>query len=212
MTEETPVRRRILDAAFSTFIEAGYAATTMLEIARRAHVSKRELYAVVGNKQEMLATCIRERSQRLRPPDDLPEPHDRASLEGALIAVGSGLLRETTQDTVIAAFRLAIAEAVHAPEVAAALDQYGRRTGRAALTAITTRARDHGLLVGDPGRDGRAVLRAVVGRPDDEPAAARRRPTRPRGDRPASHQRDSRAPATTRRLVSCAGDLRDIFC
>jgi AcrR family transcriptional regulator len=150
MTEETPVRRRILDAAFSTFIEAGYAATTMLEIARRAHVSKRELYAVVGNKQEMLATCIRERSQRLRPPDDLPEPHDRASLEGALIAVGSGLLRETTQDTVIAAFRLAIAEAVHAPEVAAALDQYGRRTGRAALTAITTRARDHGLLVGDP--------------------------------------------------------------
>src|SRR3954447_9037814 len=111
MTEETPVRRRILDAAFSTFIEAGYAATTMLEIARRAHVSKRELYAVVGNKQEMLATCIRERSQRLRPPADLPAPHDRASLEGALIAVGSRLLGETTQDTVIAAFRLAIAEA-----------------------------------------------------------------------------------------------------
>jgi AcrR family transcriptional regulator len=150
MTEETPVRRRILDAAFSSFVEAGYAATTMLEIARRAHVSKRELYAVVGNKQEMLATCIRERSQRLRPPDDLPEPNDRASLEGALIAVGSRLLSETTQDTVVAAFRLAIAEAVHAPEVAAALDQYGRRTGRAALTAITTRARDHGLLDGDP--------------------------------------------------------------
>ena len=150
MTEATPVRNRILDAAFSTFIEAGYAATTMLEIARRARVSKRELYAVVGNKQEMLATCIRERSQRLRPPADLPEPHDRASLEGALIAVGSGLLRETTQDTVVAAFRLAIAEAVHAPEVAAALDRYGRRTGRAALTAITTRARDHGLLDGDP--------------------------------------------------------------
>jgi AcrR family transcriptional regulator len=150
MTEETPVRNRILDAAFSTFIEAGYAATTMLEIARRARVSKRELYAVVGNKQEMLATCIRERSQRLRLPDDLPEPNDRAALEGALTAVGSRLLRETTEDTVIAAFRLAIAEAVHAPEVAAALDQYGRRTGRAALTAITTRARDHGLLVGDP--------------------------------------------------------------
>ena len=122
----------------------------MLEIARRAHVSKRELYAVVGNKQEMLATCIRERSQRLRLPDDLPEPHDRATLEGALVAIGSQLLRETTHHTVIAAFRLAIAEAVHAPEVAAALDQYGRRTGRAALTAVTTRARDRGLLDGDP--------------------------------------------------------------
>jgi AcrR family transcriptional regulator len=150
MSEETPARSRILDAAFSTFIEAGYTATTMLAIARRARVSKRELYAVVGNKQEMLVTCIRERSQRLRLPDDLPDPHDRASLEGALITIGTQLLRETTHDTVIAAFRLAIAEATHAPEVAAALDHYGRRTGRAALTAITTRARDHGLLDGDP--------------------------------------------------------------
>src|SRR5689334_7722139 len=33
---EAPVRHRILDAAFATFTEAGYAATTMLEIARRA--------------------------------------------------------------------------------------------------------------------------------------------------------------------------------
>ena len=130
------MRRRILDAAFSAFIEAGYAATTMLEIAKRARVSKRELYAVVGNKQEMLVTCIRERSRRLRPPDDLPEPHDRATLERVLIAVGTQLLRETTQETVIAAFRLAIAEAVRAPEVAAALDAHGRQTGRAALTAI----------------------------------------------------------------------------
>ena len=77
MTEETPVRRRILDAAFSTFIEAGYAATTMLEIARRARVSKRELYAVVGNKQDMLVTCIRERSRRLRPPLRYDHTHNQ---------------------------------------------------------------------------------------------------------------------------------------
>jgi AcrR family transcriptional regulator len=147
---ETPVRRRILDAAFSAFIEAGYASTTMLEIARRARVSKRELYAVVGNKQDMLVTCIRERSRRLRPPDDLPEPHDRATLEGQLLSVGTQLLRETTQETVIAAFRLAIAEAVRAPEVAAALDAHGRRIGRAALTTIITQAQTHRLLDGHP--------------------------------------------------------------
>jgi len=148
--DDTPVRRRILDAAFSAFIEAGYAATTTLEIARRAKVSKRELYAVVGNKQEMLVTCIRERAQRLRPPDDLPEPRDRATLERLLVAVGTQLLRETTTDTVIAAFRLAIAEAVRAPEVAAALDVHGRQTGRAALTAIMTKAQHQGLLDGRP--------------------------------------------------------------
>jgi AcrR family transcriptional regulator len=148
--DETPVRRRILDAAFSAFTEAGFAATTMLEIARRARVSKRELYAVVGNKQDMLVTCIRDRSRRLRPPEDLPEPHDRATLERVLLSVGTQLLRETTQETVIAVFRLAIAEAVRAPEVAVALDAHGRQTGRATLTTIITQAQNHGLLDGHP--------------------------------------------------------------
>ena len=151
MPDGSPVRRRILDAAFSAFIDAGYAATTTLEIARRARVSKRELYAVVGNKQEMLVACIRERASRLRLPDGLPDPDDRDTLERVLVAVGAQLLRETTNDTVIAVFRVAIAEAVRAPEVAEALELHGRRTGRAALTAIMTHATDRGLLDGHPG-------------------------------------------------------------
>ena len=147
---ETPVRQRILSAAFSAFIEAGYTETSTLEIARRARVSKRELYAVVGNKQEMLAACIRERAKRLQAPADLPEPRDRDTLERALAAFGAQLLRETTNPTVIAVFRLAIAEAVRAPEIAATLDSHGRQTGRAALTSIITQAQSHGLLNGRP--------------------------------------------------------------
>ena len=147
---ETPARQRILSAAFSAFTEAGYAGTSTLEIASRARVSKRELYAVVGNKQEMLAACIRERAKRLQAPADLPEPRDRDTLERALAAFGTQLLRETTDPTVIAVFRLAIAEAVHAPEVARALHSSGRQTSRAALTAIMTQAQSHGLLSGRP--------------------------------------------------------------
>jgi AcrR family transcriptional regulator len=148
--DETPVRQRILDAAFSAFMEAGYAGTSTLEIARRARVSKRELYAVVGNKKEMLVACIRERAKRLRAPLDLPEPRDRDTLEHALVAFGTQLLRETTDATVIAVFRLAITEALRAPEVAGTLDTFGRQTSRAALTAIMTQARSHGLLSGRP--------------------------------------------------------------
>ena len=148
--DELPVRRRILDAAFSAFMDAGYAATTTLEIARRARVSKRELYAVVGNKQEMLVACIRERASRLRLPGGLPDPDDRDTLERVLAAVGVQLLRETTNDTVIAVFRLAIAEAARAPEVAEALELHGRQTARAALTAIMTHATARGLLDGHP--------------------------------------------------------------
>jgi len=53
--EEAAARRRILSAAFAAFTENGYAGTSTLEIATRAHVSKRELYGLVGNKQELLA-------------------------------------------------------------------------------------------------------------------------------------------------------------
>jgi AcrR family transcriptional regulator len=147
---ETAVRQRILSAAFSAFTEAGYAETSTLEIATRARVSKRELYAVVGNKQELLVACIRERARRLQPPADLPEPRDRDTLERALAAFGTQLLRETTNPTVIAVFRLAIGEAVRAPEVARALHSFGRQTSRAALTAIMTQAQSQGLLSGRP--------------------------------------------------------------
>jgi len=147
---ETAVRQRILSAAFSAFAEAGYAETSTLEIARRARVSKRELYAVVGNKQEMLVACIRERARRLQAPADLPEPRDRDTLERALVAFGTQLLRETTNPAVIAVFRLAIGEAVRAPEVARALHSFGRQTSRAALTAIMIQAQSKGLLSGRP--------------------------------------------------------------
>src|ERR1700716_756958 len=145
-TEETSVRRRIIDAAFSAFTESGYAETTTLEIATRARVSKRALYELVGNKQEMLVACISERAQRLRVPTDLPEPRDRETLSRALAAIGTQLLREVSDPTVIAVFRLAIAEAVRAPEVARALDSIGAETSRAALREGMTRAQRAGIL------------------------------------------------------------------
>ena len=148
--EETEVRARILEAAFAAFMKRGYAASSTLEIATRARVSKRELYALVGNKREMLIACIRARAKRLQVPADLPVPQDRETLAHALTSFGTQLVREITDPTVIAVFRLAIAEAVHAPEVARALDSIGRETSRAALRQIMARAQASGLLNGRP--------------------------------------------------------------
>ena len=55
---DATVRDRILTAAFEAFRERGYVATSSLEIATRARVSKRDLYALVGNKQQMLIAAI----------------------------------------------------------------------------------------------------------------------------------------------------------
>jgi len=148
--DETAVRERILEAAFRAFMESGYATTSTLEIATRARVSKRELYALVGNKQEMLIACISERAKRFDMPSDLPVLRDRETLAQVLASFGTKLVREVSDPTVIAVFRLAIAEAVQAPEVARALDSTGRERSRTALRKIMAEAQASGLLTGRP--------------------------------------------------------------
>jgi AcrR family transcriptional regulator len=148
--DETRVRDRILKAAFASFMKSGYATASTLEIATRARVSKRELYRLVGNKQEMLIACISDRAQRLDVPADLPVPRDRETLAQVLASFGSKLVREISDPTVIAVFRLAIAEAVQAPEVARALNSIGREASRAALRKVMVQAHACGLLTGRP--------------------------------------------------------------
>jgi AcrR family transcriptional regulator len=144
------VRGRILEAAFAAFTGRGFAETSTLEIATRARVSKRELYALFGSKQEMLIACISERAKRLKIPSDLPEPRDRAMLARTLSTFGAQLLRETSEPAVIAVFQLAISEAVRAPEVGTMLNDIGIETSRGALRELMRRARAAKLLDGEP--------------------------------------------------------------
>ena len=181
------MRTRILDAAFAAFMKSGYAATSTLEIATRARVSKRELYAVVGNKQEILVACISARATRLKVPADLPVPHDRETLAQVLASFGAQLVREVADPTVITVFRLAIADAVRTPEVAQALDSIGREASRAALRQIMVQAQASGLLDGRPAELAEqfggllwgnflvSLLLGVAERPNSREVAARAR-------------------------------------
>ena len=51
-------RRTVLDAAHELFVSTGYAATTMQAIAERADVAVQTVYAVFGNKRELLRQLI----------------------------------------------------------------------------------------------------------------------------------------------------------
>lgn len=148
---ETALHERILGAAFAAFTEEGYAGTSTLAIARRAKVSKRDLYANFGSKQAILAACIERRAQRMRLLPDLPPPRDRRMLAATLTAFATNFVRETSDPHVIAAFRLAIAEASRSPEIAQTLDAAGRSGARQVLAQLLTGAQSSGLLgPGDP--------------------------------------------------------------
>jgi len=50
-TKAGDLRGRIIEAAFAVLMERGYAGASTIEIATRAKVSKRDLYALFGSKQ-----------------------------------------------------------------------------------------------------------------------------------------------------------------
>ncbi len=132
-------------------MESGYSDTSTLEIATRAKVSKRELYALVGDKQDILVSCITERATRMLPqPADIPRPQSREGLERLLAAYGLRLLTAATHPTVVGMHRLAIADATRSPEVARALQSLARQPIRAILEGILLEARSRGFIAGDP--------------------------------------------------------------
>jgi AcrR family transcriptional regulator len=141
-----PLRDRICYAAFGAFLEKGYEGTSTLEIATRAKVSKRELYAHFRDKREMFAAGVAARTRRMSLPLDLPPARDRASLAATLFAFGSSFLREVTQPEVTAVIRLVLAEASRVPELAETFHQTGREPPRVALVRFLAGARAAGLI------------------------------------------------------------------
>jgi AcrR family transcriptional regulator len=142
---ENLMRSRIIGAAFNAFMENGYAGTSTLEIATRAKISKRDLYANFPNKRAILLACIANRAARMRLPQDLPAPRSREALAAILTNFAATVVREVCQPAVTAMFRLAISEAERSPDVAASLNA-GRSVTRDALAGLLAQAQAGGIL------------------------------------------------------------------
>ena len=78
---EDPRRQRIQAAAWDILLEAGPEHLSTAELARRAGVSKREIYGLFGNKSALLADCVAARTQEMRRPLAAPPKLDGAALE-----------------------------------------------------------------------------------------------------------------------------------
>jgi AcrR family transcriptional regulator len=150
---QASIRDRVLGAAFAVFRRRGFSDATTLEIATRAQVSKRDLYAMFGSKQAMLTACIKERASRMRQPLELaaPVPASREAVAATLIELGTAILRVVCHPDVLAVHRLAIAESDRAPAIARTLDESGRAANHAALAAWLAKAQERGFMgPGDP--------------------------------------------------------------
>jgi AcrR family transcriptional regulator len=143
---ERDMRNRILGAAFKTFTEKGYSGASTVEIATRAKVSKRDLYAKFGSKQGMLVACVEGGTAGMGLSVELPTPRNRTMLATTLTNFGRNLLKEVSQPVVVAMFRLAVAEAKRSPEVARVLEPAGPGATRKSLTNLLARAAAVGVV------------------------------------------------------------------
>ena len=159
-----PRRRAILISAVQVLMERGYARASTLEIATRARVSKRELYAEFGNKRGILEALIETSAERMQVALEPAEIGDRHALAATLTAYGISALTTLTNPYVLALYRLAIAEAPGATELGSILDTSGRQPNRRALVEIIRRGQAAGFLgAGEADRIGLEFFSLLVG-------------------------------------------------
>jgi TetR/AcrR family transcriptional regulator, mexJK operon transcriptional repressor len=104
----------ILDAAVRLFLEQGFGRTTLDQIATAAQVTKRTIYAYLGDKTEVFNAVVRRLNEQVVTVPD-PVPGD-ASAE--LAAVCRRLVSVLHSDQAVGLHRLVVAEARQFPELA----------------------------------------------------------------------------------------------
>jgi TetR/AcrR family transcriptional regulator of autoinduction and epiphytic fitness len=157
-------RRRLIAVAEKVFVEQGYGAASMDEIAQDAGMSKRTLYQLFDTKEALFAAVITDRM--------------RALGEGAEQAAGARPLKDVVVDYLceaarfilsprhVALFRVLIGEAWRAPGMAQAFDNACAGRGKSVLARWLAQEVEAGRLeLEDPVQAAGMLFGMVVGEP-----------------------------------------------
>ncbi|HEX3712570.1 MAG TPA: TetR/AcrR family transcriptional regulator [Trebonia sp.] len=113
-------RRReteILTAALGVFLECGYGASTVDELAAAAQVTKRTLYAYYGDKAGLFAAMVRDLAAVI----SLDAASDRDTLE----TLSARIVSRVHSDELVSLHQLVIGESTRFPELAVILHTNG---------------------------------------------------------------------------------------
>ncbi|MET0308540.1 MAG: TetR/AcrR family transcriptional regulator [Sphingomonas sp.] len=141
-------RAAILDAAAGLFLEHGYAATSMDEVARRASVSKQTIYAQFTRKEALFDAMVRRLTHGAgdRVQVGLDAPPEGVSLTAHLVGYAVRQLAIARTPMLMQLRRLVIAEAARFPELGRALYEGGPGRAIAGLAQAFARWDAQGLL------------------------------------------------------------------
>lgn len=154
MARRTPQSRKkrlaIIAAATDAFLEAGYGAATMDDIAARAQVSKQTIYHHFGSKEVLFAAIVEERSERFLAPIAQGEL-DSGDLSESLRRLGKDFLARVLSPSSLALHRLVVAESTRFPELGRLSYESGPRRIVARLARfLEGQAKRNGLSIPEP--------------------------------------------------------------
>ena len=150
-TRRSDARRRgILEAAQRIFLERGYAATSMSEIAASVGGSKGTLYNYFRSKEELFEALMQEICLRAAAVfDSLPPPGSQAGLRASLIELGVSFMNLLLLDEIVAVNRVVIAECGRFPELGRMFYEAGPRRGEIRFSEYFEQAMAAGLVRSD---------------------------------------------------------------
>jgi TetR/AcrR family transcriptional regulator, mexJK operon transcriptional repressor len=120
---------RILDAASHLFLELGFEKTSTADIARRARVSKREIYTHFADKRAILSAAITKLQNRMGS-EMAVEWSATGDLRSVLLHAGTAIFNFIVSEKFRNVFRIVAAESFHDPEAARKFYLLGPAAGR----------------------------------------------------------------------------------
>jgi len=143
--EDNAKRRQIIEGARATFLQQGFDAASMNDIARAAGVSKATLYVYFQNKEQLFqAICSEECGAQAESLFKLdPDDHD---IEGTLSRIGVDFVSFVCRPEKASSARTVIAIAERMPEIGKSFYETGPARGVALLSDYLTSQVERGIL------------------------------------------------------------------
>lgn len=132
VAEDNAKRRQIVEGARAIFLQHGFDAASMNDIARAAGVSKGTLYVYFANKEELFEAIVHQECQAHAESAFNLEPGDH-DVAAVLMRLGSAYIRFLCQPEKASALRIVVAIADRMPEIGKSFYETGPAVGIARL-------------------------------------------------------------------------------
>lgn len=146
--EDNAKRRQILDGARKVFLDRGFDAASMMDIAKAAGVSKGTLYVYFKDKDDLFDGMVcSECAMQIDGVFDFD--NDDHDVEAVLLRHGKAFVKAVGNAKRLSSWRTVIAVAERMPEVGRKLYEAGPARGLASLAAYLKAQTDAGILAVD---------------------------------------------------------------